>query len=353
MCAALHEAETPVDYSQALFFLARADFTAGDLETSADHLAQALTVAEQVGYDQMLLSEAARGADMLQAAAARQEMAPRVAALLARAISLGGVAARLAERGIISAAPREGIDKQTGLLVRGLGVTQVLRDGQEITKASWGAQRPRELLFYLVDHMPVPRDQVLNLFWPEMPQSRAVANLHQTLWRMRKAVGTEVITLDETGFRPAPGLIIHSDVIQFEALGRAAVGFAPSDLRRLGALESAVTLYTGDYLSDISADWAASRRHSLSELFVRLLCEYADELMALTRYSDARRALERALEVEPLRDDIHGRMLVCLAALGRRFEVVDHYRRYRETLRTELGLDPPPDIRSLYSTLIT
>jgi DNA-binding SARP family transcriptional activator/ATP/maltotriose-dependent transcriptional regulator MalT len=353
VCAALEPAEMPVDLSQALFFCARADFAAGDRSAAADHLAQSLAVAERVGYDQMLLSEAARAADLLEACAARQDLAPRVAALLARAISLGGVAARLAERGIISAAPRAAAERQSGLLVRGLGAAQVLRDGQEIPKASWGAQRPRELLFYLVDHMPVARDQVLNTFWPDMPQSRAVANLHQTLWRMRKAIGTEVITLDETGFRPAPGLIIHSDVIQFEALGRAAVSFAQSDLRRLGALESAVTLYTGEYLSDISADWADSRRRSLSELFVRLLSEYADELLALTRYSDAREALTRALTVEPLRDDLHGRMLVCLAALGRRFEVVDHYRRYRETLRTELGLDPPANIRSLYSTLIT
>ena len=188
----------------------------------------------------MLLSEAARGADLLQAAAARQALAPRVAALLARAISLGTVATRLAEHGLISAAPRAAAERQTGLLVRGLGAAQVLRDGQEIPRASWGAQRPRELLFYLIHNMPVTRDLVLNTFWPEMPQARAVANLHQTLWRMRKAVGTDVITLDETGFRPAPGLVIHSDVIQFEALGRAAVGFARSDMRRLGALESAV-----------------------------------------------------------------------------------------------------------------
>jgi LuxR family maltose regulon positive regulatory protein len=353
VCAALEHAETPVDHSQALFFCARADFAAGDYEASATHLAQALAVAERVGYDQMLLSEAARGADLLQAAAAHQELAPRVAALLARAISLGGVAARLAERGIISPAPRTAVERQTGLLVRGLGPTQVLRDGREIPKASWGSARPRELLFYLVDNMPVARDQVLNTFWPDMPQARAVANLHQTLWRMRKAIGTEVITLDENGFRHAPGLIIHSDVIQFEALGRAAVGFSHSDLRRLGALESAVTLYTGEYLADISADWAADRRRSLSELFVRLLSDYADELLALTRYSDAREALTRALAVEPLRDELHGRMLVCLAALGRRFEVVDYYRRYRDTLRSELGLDPPANIRSLYSTLIT
>jgi len=45
-------------------------------------------------------------------------------------------------------------------------------------------------------------------------------------------------------------------------------------------------------------------------------------------------------------------MLVCLAALGRRHEVVDHYRRYRGTLRAELGLDPPAELRSLYARLI-
>ncbi len=46
-------------------------------------------------------------------------------------------------------------------------------------------------------------------------------------------------------------------------------------------------------------------------------------------------------------------MLVCLARLGRRHEVVDYYRRYRETLRAELGLDPPVGVRTLYSSLIS
>jgi two-component SAPR family response regulator len=38
--------------------------------------------------------------------------------------------------------------------------------------------------------------------------------------------------------------------------------------------------------------------------------------------------------------------------MGRRHEVVSHYRRYRETLRAELGLDPPADVRGLYASLI-
>ena len=74
--------------------------------------------------------------------------------------------------------------------------------------------------------------------------------------------------------------------------------------------------------------------------------------MNLTRYHEARQALARALDVEPLRDDIHEKMLNCLAAMGRRHEVVDHYRRYRDTLRSELGIDPPTEMRALYGRLL-
>lgn len=350
--AALEQREAPVDLAQSLFFSAWAEFRAGAVEQAAELLGRALAIAEGVGYDQMLLSEAVHASDLLEACRAWPHLEPRASALLARAHGLVAARARLAERGIISPAPASAGPAQTGLVVKLLGQSQVLRDGREIARSEWSSQRPRELFFLLVDGVPLSRDEVLTTFWSDMPQARAVANMHQTLYRMRRAVGGEVVVLDDGGFRLAPGLKLRSDVTQFEALARAALGFNRSDLRRLGALEAAVALYTGEYLADVTADWASARRRALAERFMRLLCEYADELLGLTRYADARATLARALALEPLRDDLHGRMLVCLAALGRRHEVVDHYRRYRETLRSELGLDPPPETRSLYARLI-
>jgi LuxR family transcriptional regulator, maltose regulon positive regulatory protein len=350
--AALEQSEAPVDLAQTLFFCAWAEFRAGLAERAIDLVDRSLTVAEAVGYDQMLLTEAERAADLLDACRAWPHLAPRVSALLARARGLSGVRASLAERGVIAPSPATARQTPAGLEVKLLGPSQVRRDGHEIARGQWSSQRPRELFFLLIDSAPISRDIVLTTFWPDMPQARAVANMHQTLYRLRRAVGEEVVVLDEGGFRMAPGLTVRSDVAQFEALARAALNFSQSDLRRLGALEAAVALYTGDYLADLDADWIRARRLALADLFVRLLSEYSDELLALTRYADARVILARALVLEPLRDDLHGRMLACLAALGRRHEVVDHYRRYRETLRTELGLDPPVETRSLYARLI-
>jgi LuxR family maltose regulon positive regulatory protein len=349
---ALEQSEAPVDLAQTLFFCAWAEFRAGEVEHAVELVDRAMAVGEGIGYDQMLLTEAVHAAELLEACRAWPKLEPRASALLARAHGLGAARARLAARGVILPEPASPRPAQTGLVVKLLGQSLVLRDGREIARNEWSSQRARELFFVLMDGAPLSRDEVLTMFWSDMPQARAVANMHQTIYRMRRAVGNEVVVVDDGGFRLVPGLKLRCDVAQFEALAQAALSFNHSDLRRLGALEAAVALYTGEYLADVTADWASTRRRALAERFVRLLCEYADELLGLTRYAEARATLARALALEPLRDDLHGRMLMCLAALGRRHEMVDHYRRYRETLRTELGLDPPPETRSLYARLI-
>jgi DNA-binding SARP family transcriptional activator len=74
--------------------------------------------------------------------------------------------------------------------------------------------------------------------------------------------------------------------------------------------------------------------------------------MGFTRYAETRDVLNKALKIEPLRDDLHERMLICLHKMGRRHEVVNHYLKYCDLYRTELGLPPSPEMQTLYSRLI-
>jgi two-component SAPR family response regulator len=185
-----------------------------------------------------------------------------------------------------------------------------------------------------------------------MSAARATANFHQTLYRVRRALKVEVVVFQDGVYRLAPDLNFVYDVAEFERQSRLALGLPAGDLRRIPALRAAADLYIGEYLADLPVEWGQDRRRELHDLFVELLSEYADELIHLTRYAEARTVLSRALTVEPLRDDLHVQMLTCLGALGRRHEVVDHYHRYRELLRNELGLDPPPLARELYARLI-
>ncbi len=351
VCAAQATINSPVDLVQNLFYLAVGEFRLGTVAPAAEALTQAFSLAERIGYDQMLLREVPLARDMLEPLRQHPTLGPRISALLARAGALTAVRGRLIERGLIAAGDADPTHTP-GLDVRALGVAQVLKDGVEIPRGAWGSQRPRDLFFYLVERMPLSKEIVLAAFWPEMPQSRAVANLYQTLYRLRRALGCEAVVLEAGECRLALGLEFPVDARLFEEQARLALNASRNDLRRMGALSTASALYRGDYLPELDTDWASERRRTLKDLHIKVLSEYADELLRFTRYGEARTTLARALLDEPLRDDLHGRMLMCLAAMGRRYEVVDHYRRYRELLRSELGLDPPGEIRQLYARLI-
>ncbi len=346
-CAGMARTSGMVDHAQTLFFCACSQFRDGDLEAAIASFSQALSIAEQIGYDLMLVVEALSGADMLDAFASRQDIGLQARSLLMRARNLGIIRERLAGSSAVSVPAQH-----AALEVRALGQSCVFKDGVEVSQTTWGSQRPRELFFFLVDRAPIARDVVLNTFWPEKPAAKAVNNLYQAMFRIRRALGYDVVTLEQGECRLSSVVAFTYDARRFEAEAQQALALRLGDLRRLELLESAAALYIGEYLADLSVEWAAERRRSLCDLYVLVLREYADILMNLTRYNEARQALARALDVEPLRDDIHEKMLNCLAAMGRRHEVVDHYRRYRDTLRSELGIDPPTEMRALYGRLL-
>lgn len=345
-CLELEHSGTLIGLAQALLFRAYAEFRAGDVEAAAQSLARAFATAEQVGHDQMLVSEALGVRAMLEALSARADIGSRAATLLARAEAVRSIPLRLTAT--------SANQSQTPLFqVFALGTGRILKDGEEISKSAWGSQHARELFFFLIDRLPVARDEVLKVFWPERSSARAVANLHQTVYRLRHAIGCEMLVPDESEYQLAADFHFEYDIARFEEQARQALAAASGDVQRLGQLASAAAFCTGEYLSDLPVDWTLARREALNGLQVKVLREYAAELMRVARYAEARDMLAKALALEPFQDDLHGEMLVCLARMGHRYKVVDYYRRYCEMIRNELGLDPPPEIRSLYARLIS
>jgi ATP/maltotriose-dependent transcriptional regulator MalT/DNA-binding SARP family transcriptional activator len=345
-------AEAVTDLAQSLFYCACAKYRTGQPEAAAADLNRAFDLAEQVGYEQMLLREAPMAADVLEGLRQHPAVGQRAAGLSTRSANLAAARTRLAARGVLMASEAPAPPAPSGLEVYSLGRVRVVKDGVELQRGAWTAQRARDLFLFLVDRMPVSREAVLTTFWGEFAQARAIANLNQTLYRLRKALGTDVVVLEDTLCRPGDGLTLVHDATEFEHEARAALAMPRTALQRLGTLDRAAHRYTGDYLPDMDMSWAVERREALRQLFLNVLLHLADEYMLYTQFGDARAVLERALTAEHLRDDFHSRMLTCLAALGRRHEMVDHYQRYRETLRAELGLDPPPELRQLYARLI-
>ncbi len=344
--AALELAQAPsVAVAGAHFLLARSLLRSGNLLQAEASLRKSFDLSFAGGSDQNLLREAGAAADLLAA------FTPHPV--------LGGYCVSLTERsgrqlrgGRTGELPAPAAEPLT-LDVKALGMLEISWSGKAIPRAAWTSQKTKEVFLYLVDRSPVAREDVLAVFWPEMPAGRALANLYQTMYRIRRAVGADILLLRDQICRFAENVAIAYDVSTFEKTAREALARAVTDRKRLPALEKAAALFRGEYLKDVPVDWASQRREEINQLFLTVIREAADECLSVCRNEEARAYAARGLEIDPFRDDLHQRMLKVLAALGRKHEVVDHYQKYVFLLRNDLGLDPPLETRALYDSLIS
>jgi DNA-binding SARP family transcriptional activator len=242
---------------------------------------------------------------------------------------------------------REEVDADLRLC--GLGGVRAYHEGELLRALE---PLPRQLLFFLVDRGPVERDVVLEAIWPGASAERQTSSLYTARHHLRRALGRDLVVTDGTSYRIAAEISVQYDVGLFEHAADIAERTALGDPRRLFALTEALHAYSGEFLPEYASDWVVERRWELEARYVDLLSIHASEAENRGQYELALESLRRALELDPLRDDLTLRTMDVLGQLGRRSDVVALYRRYTDQLSRELGLDPPQEARELYARLI-
>jgi DNA-binding SARP family transcriptional activator len=210
----------------------------------------------------------------------------------------------------------------------------------------------REVLFYLVDHRTVPRDELGEVFWPTSPPGKRNANIHMAIHSLRRWVGRDVVELEAGAYQLSPSLEVAYDVASFIRARGIALALPRGDPRRYFALTEAVNSFAGEFLPEFSSDWVIERRRGLELHYLEVLSAYGEEALTRDQPQRAVEHIRRGLAIDPYRDDLNAQYMEALGRLGRRSEVVSHYQRYTTLLGSELGLDPPREVRELYARLI-
>src|SRR5438067_7548976 len=164
-----------------------------------------------------------------------------------------------------------------GLRLQLLGGFRVWVEGREVPEAAW----PRRTAMIVVKLLALAprhqrhREQLVEQLWPEADPDTAAQNLHRTLYMARRTLEPDLTRATPSRYLPmqaelvtlGPRQPLWIDVDAFEA--------AAADARRsadLAAVQTALTLYTGDLLpEDPYAEWASERRQTLQRAYVDLL----------------------------------------------------------------------------------
>lgn len=236
-----------------------------------------------------------------------------------------------------------------------LGSFRAYASGIEVGQERWISTKARDLLAYFATFRRerIPVDRVMEALWPEADGQNRTA-FHTALYRLRNALrlnedATKYV-LVEGGEYWLDAARFQVDVDEFERL--LAQSQRGTSEEMADSLNRAVTLYGGAYLDNLYYDWLLPERQHLEQAYLNALKRLAGQRAQSRHYDEALRLARKALEIDPLLEEMHCAAMQYLAALGDRSGIARQYQTLTDVLRDELDAAPLPASQALYTTLI-
>jgi DNA-binding SARP family transcriptional activator len=220
-----------------------------------------------------------------------------------------------------------------------LGPVEVLDEGRSVPLP---AGKPRALLRFLLlnRNRVVSAETLIDELWGDEPSESATKALQGYVSQLRKALGADRLVTKPPGYslRVEDGEL---DLDRFEQLAREgrerlAAGDVKAASRELG---SALELWRGP-------------APGLEERRLAALEDRIDADLALARHAELVAELETLVAEHPLRERLRGQLMLALYRSGRQADALEEYRRTRETLVDELGIEPSEELQELQRAIL-
>ncbi len=336
---ALRAAESHLDLARALLWLAQVYFRNKQPSLAQERLAEMAQLGSRLGCRPFSLAEGRRAMAFLAWGAEQLAADTRLQSWLAALHAEAGPARiEVVEERL--APPR--------IEVHAFGPGQVFRDGRLLTIPEWGGSAlARELFFYLLDHPPRRKEEIGATFWPDLSPSRMTSAFHAAKYKARRALGAEFVTYKDERYGIDPTAGIRYDVVEFNRLLDSAYRLSPDDPEQPNELQQAVSLYTGDFLTDVFSEWAEESRRALRARFIDAVRQLADILLRRRQFESALELCRRGLGFDYYREELHRVVMRCLAEMGRPAEALAHYEIMSQRFTQELHTQPDRETTDL------
>ncbi len=248
------------------------------------------------------------------------------------------------------------------LEVRLLGGFEVRHGDQPVE--GFESQKVRALLAYLILHRETPqsRDRLAGLLWPDKDDDTARRNLRQAVYNLRTSLphgdtaSPPILTSHQTvQFNPESDYWLDTQAFEDAVRRGISAGRGVDPHHLAGASE----LYRGDFLagffvrdSPAFEHWLLYEQERLREMAIHALRRLVDYYLTSGAYRRGIRYARRLLEIDPLFEEAHRKLMRLYALSGRRNNALAQYRDCRTLLQTELGVEPLEETTALYQAIL-
>ncbi|MFF4674708.1 BTAD domain-containing putative transcriptional regulator [Streptomyces sp. NPDC001279] len=119
------------------------------------------------------------------------------------------------------------------------------------------------------------------------------------------------------------------------------------------ALASALELWRGPTLTDVTEHLGQTERPGIDEAYMKTLESRIAADLALGRHVQVTSELVGLVSAHPLRERLRAQLMVALYAADRQADAFAVFHEGRQQLEEELGVDPGPALRQTYQDMLT
>lgn len=215
------------------------------------------------------------------------------------------------------------------------------------------------LLSYLICHRSKSStvQELTEVLWPDDRSDNPAGALKNLMYRLRTILkktwqeGDFVLT-GRGNYRWNPDCPVLVDAEEFERLCREA-GQETEGERKTEKLLEAVGLYRGRFLPDFADEyWIMSLSVYYHSLYLNAVKELAGLLESAGRFEEMERICRRAIELDPLDEELHCCLLKAYIGENKQNLAADHYRETVELLYDNLGVKPSDELQAVFDEMM-
>jgi DNA-binding SARP family transcriptional activator len=230
-----------------------------------------------------------------------------------------------------------------------LGAMEWRRDGSVV---DLGARKQRTVLATLLLHAgrPVPLETLIDNVWDERPPAEARNVVYAHIARIRRLLGGTRLLRRAGGYL----LDIEADQVDLHRFRRLVdqARAAGGDAERAGLLHTALDLWRGPPLADLSGGWADRVREVWTQRQLDTVAAWARAELRLGNGTALIGPLTELSGEHPLAESVAELLMRALYASGRSADALACYARIRRHLADALGVDPAPELRRMQERIL-
>lgn len=250
-------------------------------------------------------------------------------------------------------------ENHSALNIKMFGKFQIENENGMLNKENMRSEMLTRLLAYMVSHREkdMTAQELIDVLWPDDQSDNPSGALKNLMYRLRKLMnrtwgedGRYIIT-GRGAYQLNPELVVHVDIEEFEECCRQVFNSEDPAVQQENG-KKAVELYQGMFLSELSSEyWVISIATYYHSIYLTMVKKLAALLEKEKQFTDVEEICAKAIQIEPLDEEIHCFLLRAMIADNKQKLASNHYKETVKLLYDSLGVRPSGEMETIYEEL--